>query len=458
MSDSHDPNDSYRHRNLMRISQVLHLPMRADAERQTRWQQATLPSPAAGPGKAISVMKRYGRFAVATSGLAAAIVLAVWLSLGQTSAVSAATIFDTFKTALAQSLSIHVAGIDFDNARVNGDIVLDRPGPGVENDTQYAEVHVLLRADNPEWNDIDAVLAICQTATDAWQYCRGNGGSATARGHATPTEYLVQGIGWRDFARQPLDHFGGMPLELDFERYGSKVAYLFTREQRIVVEQLLRFLLELSNAETTDEVIAGLKAAAGDVRVERRDPSTYVLRATRFARLGELELVEPVAPDVSDLLKQVVFTFHYDLASQRITSTRTQPPRGLYETGVAIRHDTSAFPLAAPDELVTFLQQRAVDVQVDKSGAGEWVFRVTGFPFPTDTSGLKWLGQYLRALRDSLNLSIYYNADSRAVQRAEFEGIGPSGRIALNIGQVELDPARLKREYWITPETMIWKR
>jgi len=455
MLNDHDSNDAIRHRNLERIGRVLPLPPSAAADRQARWQNAVLTPGALHPKHGVWNMKRYTRAALATTGIAAALVAAVWLGLGPANTVSAATVFESFRSALAQSLSIRIDGIRFEQASISGDIILDRSGePGAE--TRYAEVHVLLASDNPQWSDLDAVLAICQAPSETWQYCRGNGGMCSGVGQVAMTEYLVRGRSWRDFARQPLDHFGSMPLQLGFASDGSSVTYRFTREQRIVVEQLLRFLLDLTNAETAGQVIESVRDSAGDVRIERIEKGSYVLHASRFTQLGDLAFVRTTAPDVSELVKQAVFTFHYDPTSRQIVSTRFAPPQGLYDTGVAISCDTSEFPLDTPEALVPFLRERAVTVEADQSNKDEWVIHVTGYPFPADSSGVEWSGDYLTALRDSLTLTIEYDAAASAVRRAEFRGIGPSdGRVTLDLGPVTLDSRRVRSESWVTPQTTI---
>ncbi len=472
MSDCHDPQDACRHRNLERIGRALALPDRADADRQARWLQAPLPNPSAGTKKGISVMRTLKRLAFATTGIAAALVLGFWLTVGHATPVTAATIFDGLRAALAQSLSMRIADIDFGNVQVSGDIVLDRAGPGPQDDTQYAEVHVLMKADNPAWNDLDAVLVIAQTPTDAWQYCRGNGGSCggapgellsnlfgappPAPSHrVTFTEYLIRGRAWNDFAQQPLDQFGAMPCSLGFSVGDSAVSYTFRLEQRMVVEQLLRFLLQLSDTGTADQVIAGLKQAASDVSVERTGPTTYALRAGHFARIGELEFVAPVVPDVSALVRQTLHEFRYDPQTGDVPWTQTSPPAEIGATGVDVIADHRDWPTKQPDALIAYLEARAARVEVDRTNPRQWVFRVTGYPFPTSAAGPEWLGRFVQSLRDSLTLAIDYDSAARTVRRAEFRGIGPAGRITLDIGQVALDPARLKSDYWTTPATII---
>ena len=157
---------------------------------------------------------------------------------------------------------------------------------------------------------------------------------------------------------------------------------------------------------------------------------------------------------MSALVRQTLHEFHYDPQTGDVPWTRTIPPAEIGATGVGIIADHVNWP-TQPDALIAYLEQRAAHVEVNRTNPRQWVFRVTGFPFPTSAAGPEWLGRFVQSLRDSLTLAIDYDSAAHTVRRAEFRGIGPAGRITLDIGQVELDPARLKSDYWTTPATMI---
>ena len=461
MSAERDIRDAHRHRNLERLAGVLSLPARADAEREARWRSAPLPSNAAKVPQSAPRMKRYMRFALATSGVAATIVLIAWLSVGQVSAVSAATILTTLKDALANSLAMRIEGVDLGNVAMRGEILIDRAGPGSADDTRYAEVHVVLKSDNREWGDVDTVLVMCQTPSETWQFVRGDGASSQPAGQIVPSETLTRGRAWRDFASMPLDQFGPIPLQMDFDYNDARANYQFHPQQRVLVEQLLRLLLELSASDSADQVVEDLKQSAGQVHVEQVDPTTYVLRASQFVRLGSLDLSTPHVPDVSEFVKQYVVEIRYDSAQRRIVGRSGWNPPGLSETGVRIDSDLRKLnlPIEDPEELVTYFRARAVDVQVDQSGGNQWIIRVTGYPFPLDTSGFDWLSEFVTKLRAALTLSVYYDAPSHTVRKAEFRGLGaPDGRITLDLGPVPIDPEWLRADHWITPRTLVRTR
>jgi hypothetical protein len=458
MSADRDIRDANRHRNLERLAGVLSLPARADAERQARWRSVPLPSAPWQAEKTVSLTTRYIHFALASSGVAAVIAVVIWLSVGHVNAVSAATILTDFKIALAKSLAIRIEGLDLGSVAAKGDILLDRAGPGAADDTQYAEVHVVLKSDNREWGDVDTVLVMCQSPGETWRFVRGDSAGGWQPGQTVPSETLIRGRAWRDFASMPLDQFGPIPLQMDFDYNDSKANYHFHAQQRVLVEQLLRLLLELSATETAEQVVEDLRRSAGQVHLEQVDPTTYVLRASQFVRLGSLDLGEPQVPDVSEFVKQYVIEIRYDSTLRRIVGRSGWNPPGLSETGVRIDSDLRKLdlPVEDPEKLVAHFRARAMDVQVDRCGDGQWIIRVTGYPFPLDTSGFDWLGEFVTRLRASLTLSIYYDAPSHAVRKAEFRGLGsPDGRITLDLGPVPIDPERLRAEHWITSRTQI---
>jgi len=320
-------------------------------------------------------------------------------------------------------------------------------------------VHVLLKADNPTWNDLDAVLVACQTPNEAWEYCRGSGGSGQDIGRVVPTEDLRLGRGWDDFARHPLDDFATMPVQLRFWDDGDQVTYRFFTEQRALVEQLLRFLLDLSDVETAETLIEDLRRSAGEVRVDRIDGTSQVLRATRFSRIGPLKLEEPELPDLRELLSQVVWTVHYDSALNSVRAWGTRYPPKLRELGVSLHFDEAAreLPVDSAENLLAHLRESAAEVEVDKSGGAQWDIRVTGYPVGVDAPGVDWQRQFVRMLSESLVLSIHYDTSDEEVRRAEFHGFGsPDGRITLEMGRADLDSERLQSDYWVTERTAIY--
>jgi len=451
MSEEKNANDTFRHRNLERLGRELSLPARAGAERQARWQSATMKVDSSPTNRGFRFMKQHKWFAFLTSSAAAAIIIvAVWLGVAGATPVSAAAIFDGFKAAVQRALSIRLEGIDLGTVTVNGDLILDRSPHGSRDDTRYAEVHVLLKADDPEWNDLDAVIVIYQSPDNAWQYCRGNGGSCAEEFHVDPTEYLIEGEAWDDFVNEPLESFGGMPLRLSFSAGDSGVTYRFMRHQRAYVEQLLRFLLDISSAETTGELIEELQAAAGSIHVEQKGEAVYVLEASGFGRIEALEVTDVPLPHVDTLLQDVIWELRYDLTARQIVGTSIKGwPAALREAGIISGSGRVDLPTESAETLVHHLKGLAHKVDVEETGENIRTIRVVGYPLPLDTSSRDWRDQIMRGLLDDMTLSIYYDAEARSVTRAEFHGVGsPEGRIILEIGRVKLDPARLSPGYW----------
>jgi hypothetical protein len=455
MVPDRDQRDMQRHRNLVRIGRVIDLPT-ADAARRARWQETAPAMDAHTKTKGHGIMQRHRRLALATTSLAAAIVLALCLPIGQTARVSAAQIFQGFATALSRSVAIEIEELDFGDVQIDGQILIDRSAAAT-GETRYAEVHVLLRSENPEWNDLDAVLAMFATPTDAWQFCRGNGGWVAGTPEVHPTSHLNTGFAWDAFAAQPLAGFGSMPSALEFSVDGDTTRYRFTREQRVVTEALLGFLLELSTPGTAEQVVRDLHAAARDVTVESVDANTHILRASGFARLGEFELVAPVAPDVAELVRKTKWKLAYDPTTGAVRSWSTRPPPELYDTGVGLVVDPEALDLPWQDAeaLVAAFEARAVDVKVDERSATAWDIIVAGYPFETSTAGLDWLAAYLAGLQESLTLEVVYDAPTASVQSAVLRGFGGAdGCVRLRCGPVQIDPAWRDPGRWVTPETM----
>lgn len=278
-----DPNDVFRHRNLVRMGKTVTLPAPAGEARQARWRRPDGTVRAFPMPQTHRFAKRGRVVAVVSWGTLAAAVALVFLIIGRggVAPVSAETILTDLKSALSKSMTIRLDDIDLGSVAIDGEILIDRSPEGPANDTMYAEIHVLLKADNRSWPDIDGVLVICQTPEAAWHFCRGNGGSGGglfAPRRVTPTEYFVRGDSWQDFVHAPLRQFGAMPLSLSFFSLGGSVTYTFEQPQRDFVELLLRLLLDLTAVETAEELTEAWELNADSLEVQRPDETTLVLR------------------------------------------------------------------------------------------------------------------------------------------------------------------------------------
>ena len=453
-----DARDAQRHRNMQRIAGAVELPSPADAARKARWQQAALATDGQTPNSATG--DRHGRIRLAGAGVAAAVITSVLLTFGQPMRVSAAMIFSDLAAALRQSVAVQIENVDFGNVRIDGELLLPRSDYGA-GDVSYAEIHALMRSSNPEWNDIDAVLVICQTPEAAWQFGRGNGISTGGDGPvAKPTEYFIADYAWEQFTDQPLDGFGCMPLSMGAGYHGSQTQYRFTSGQRRVTETLLHFLLDLSSPSTTDAVVHELADSAEQVMVRRGSDGCYVLRASGFERLGALAFEATPTPDISDIVRQIVWTFGYNPTTGRINWSQFDWPEraaaddSLSGMGITTNTEALGLPLQDADSFIALLEQRAMDVEIDNRSSEQWRVAVTGYPFPVSSAGLDWLNAYLLRLRDTLTLEVVYDAATRSIRSAEFRGFaGDQGIVRLTTGAVEVDAEKLKSDYWVTSDT-----
>ncbi len=130
--------------------------------------------------------------------------------------------------------------------------------------------------------------------------------------------------------------------------------------------------------------------------------------------------------------------------------------------GIGVDYDKLSeldLPTESADALVKYLEQTARKVEVDRSSwLGRWKIRVTGYPLPLQTRGLDWAADVMPKLMHGMELSVYFDADAGTVRRAEFRNIAsPGSRITLELGQVELDPARLEPDRWVTEYTTIYE-
>lgn len=67
--------------------------------------------------------------------------------------------------------------------------------------------------------------------------------------------------------------------------------------------------------------------------------------------------------------------------------------------------------------------------------------RATGNSLLLDTAALVWRDQRMKPPIDAMTVSVYYDARTESVTRAEFNRVGSSERrIMLEFGRVELDP------------------
>ncbi len=463
--------DGFADRNMTLIGKSLHLPPRADAARAARWIEDRTGAAQATRPHSRHVTRRRATIAFIGLAAAASVVVAVWLGSVATPPVSAAEIFRSFQEALGRKLTITVEGIDLDNVTVDGEIILDRNAdePNEETDTLYTELKVVLKADNPAWNDLDGAVVVCQSPEQSWRYCRGNGLTNTSRltgvKRVEPTEFFLPGSNWQTFANAPLDDFLAMPGGLSACDWEDCVHYCFYGEQREYLQNLTRFLLRLTEPGESAAMIDELQDAAGTIEVERQDADTMVLYARNFEQVDWFFPPAPEIPEIPDkdeTSRSITWELTYDREGKHIEVTHWS---GIAEPWTL---DSEAYhalldsvPTDSVKEMVAHLKLSAREVSVTRArtmlffGRPRWKVRVIGYPLPLKISdGYHWAAEVMPGLMRDLELTLFYDTETETVSLAEFTNVaGPGSRITLEPGVTDLDPDRLDPSRWITPQT-----
>ena len=163
MNDYSDKLDRNWDHGLSAAAARISVPPPADEARQARWRNPSASQPNRATPRARG---RRGLIigCLTTGALAAAIALFALWGPGAATPVSAQMVLTQFREALSGALTIQLEGIDLGTSLIHGDIILDRKGPKSDpaTDTMYSEVHILLKADNPQWNDLDSVVIYCK--------------------------------------------------------------------------------------------------------------------------------------------------------------------------------------------------------------------------------------------------------------------------------------------------------
>ncbi len=406
-------------------------------------------------------MRRHKNWTLLTTGaVAAAIAMLVWLGIDGAKPVTAAMIFESFKEALARSVWIKIEGIDLGNVEVSGRVNLRRgEDPQVwEDDTLYSELHVLLKADNSDWNDLDGVVVTCQTPEQQWQYIRGSGGMGGAGKRVIPTEDLYMGSHWQDYLEDPLGHFGAVPLRLTFSWWASQVVYAFPDEQREYLRSLMRLLLAFSGEQDAERLVSHLETTAREVQIEKGNGADWVLTARGFGPLAEAR----PAGAVGDEWPNVRVNLHFDPVSSEIRWWESRPDGTLDpDRGRALDRwlgETLEDGQKTFEQLVAAFEAQAETVEVEKPSASKWILRAEGVQAPvTEADRVHWGTTELPELVSNLVLTIHYDAAAQVVASAEFSNVASeTGRIHLEMNDEQIDPEILSPEGWKTPFTRVY--
>lgn len=459
MSESINKTDAMRDQNLRRMAQVLRLPERPDAARQERWQQVQIEQEPIPQHTRRWFMHQHPRIAFWTTAAAAAIaVIVVGLGFGHTERVSADQVFANLKLALRKSLAMRLEGIDLGNASIRGEIIMNRSKTGSDGGNEhYSELHVLLKASNHDWNDIDAVSVVCQTPAASWHFCRGNAGTISMTDHVlgrsrvTPTDYFLNRADWKAYLRDPIGAFGQMPLSMSFKTDDSEVDYSLPLAQRAFVRKVSLFMVGLGDSGSADMIVEQLRKATLTPEIEQIGPDAWVLRTGSLSQVPALIMATPNDREIADASRELIWDFVYDERQSKITGHKFDAkPEALSDVEFEI--DWSAFEPhdGSLDEVAARLA--AVCTRVERiagPGSGETILRTIGVPIKINSKAVEWVRKTMAQLQSDMELHVHFGGKEQAVSSIEIRNIaGPSGRMILTVGETPLGEGRLNPERW----------
>ena len=453
---NHDANAIFD-QNLHHLGQSVELPADATPEQQARWKQMpeavgtkTTPHDALRFGQG---MRRFAPVA-AVVDFAAPLVVFLMVAVKGATPATAATVFDGLRNALGDSIWIDLEGVDLGPVQVRGQIYLEF-GPDPESamdDLLYSELHVKLLADNPRWEDIDAVAVTSQTPDDAWTYTRGNGigGPVSERsdGRLVPwtPESFVRKRSWSDILSQPLGQFGGIPIRMSLWDGEDQVTYGFPGAQRAYISSLLEWLLAFSGEATARQIIDDLEALAQDVSIDTTQDDLWILSARG-------DFGPPAAKVIPTITFDFVARFVPETGRVRSTETRNASADGQEIQGAVYDAQSEMalllLGLKTIDELVAYLTPISESTEFDRSDPTQGILRAMSVTIPH-----KLVEAALIHRPSEVELLIHYDPEARLVRRAEFVGVGSSdGTIRIELGSEGFDPALLDPAWWTQAAT-----
>ncbi len=457
MSTKNHHADAILDQNLRHLGQSIELPVDATPEQQARWKQM----PAAigtetTPHDALRFWQAMRRFApiAAVVAFAAPLVVLLIITIKGATPATAATVFDGLRNALADSIWIDLERVDLGPVQVRGQIYLEF-GPDPESsmdDLLYSELHVKLLADNPRWEDIDAVAVTSQTPDDAWTYTRGNGigGPVTERpdGRLVPwtPESFVRTRSWSDILSQPLGRFGGIPIRMSLGDGEDQVTYGFPGAQRAYISSLMDWLLAFSGEATARKLIDDLEALAQDVTIDTTRDDDWILSARG-------DFGPPAAKVIPTITFDFVARFVPETGRLFGTETRNASADGQEIQGAVYDAQSEMalllLGLKTIDELVAYLTPISESTEFDRSDPTQGILRAMSVTIPHEL-----VEAALIHPPNEVELLIHYDPKARLVRRAEFVGVGSSdGIIRIELGSEGFDPALLDPAWWTQEAT-----
>jgi hypothetical protein len=449
-------------KNLRRIAQNISLPTVPAAERVELWKNAAAQAwtEVPVPQQRSRLLKLWPLFTSAAA--AAGIALAAFAILANPRPVSADTIFKSFRAVLGGPLTIRLDAIGFESVGVSGQIMSDADAAG--RPRRYSEIHTILKSNNPQWADLDAVTVLNETPEQTWIFVRGAGGQTPeglgpdGRYHVKVVEQYYAGQ-LPEFMRANALQLGSVPLGLAFSHDGSSVNYSFREPERQYLNSLLDLAQHIADAQDADDLIGRLQKAAGEVRVQPAE-RCWRLRAAAFqpnVLFPELDL-KLADIDLPGVLDQVALQIEFVDPGVRYYTTAGEEP--LHKLHLFV--DQSALKAMAreaesADEFATRVRPLAREVTVSPGSHGGTAVRITGYDWKLDTCDRDRLRQLGTEIVPGIELLIEYDPQTSSIRWAEFRNLTPTGgTIRLQPGPAQLDPALLDPNHWITENTIVY--
>jgi hypothetical protein len=451
-----DSRDQILHENLRRIAQQISLPARSAEVRRAGRAAGAQPRNEAGAARRKGRLIKLWPFL--TSAVTAAGIMAAVVILANPRSVSAETIFRSLRAVLGGPLSVRLDNISFGGVSANGRIRTG--GEAVGAPGYYSEIHLVLKADNPQWSDMDVVTVLNDAPERSWLFVRGAGGEAPqAMGadglyHVKLTEQYYAGR-LPEFLRTNILDLSSVPAELSFGQSGSWARYVFGEPERKYLRSVLELAQHIGEAADAEELIGRLRTAAGQVQVEAAERGCR-LRATAFrpaALFPELDL------NVADLDVSVLSGVSYsvefvDPGSRYYTlggAERLRPFRVSIDTS-ALR--ALADEASSAEAFARRAEALAREVTVERGTHGGSVVRVSGCDWKIDASERERIREIATQIIPGIELIINYDPQANSVSWAEFRNL------TLNTGSIRFEPASTDLEaardpnQWITEDTL----
>jgi hypothetical protein len=325
MADQRSREDRLADRNLRMIGRRLTLPAEPTRRQQLAWRQGVASPPLAAsrrhasfPARGARFVRRHRRVTVATSAIAAAIVLAVLLVTPRGARVEAGVILNSLRRTLLDGFRVTFERIGDEGVYVDGQVAVAlRPACGgarrtpgavdpseLEVGSVYAEIR--LRGDERDAHraglDLHAVLALSDRSQ--WAYLRMTGLPARTL-EDEPLAWVLVGLtgggllldldGMRELLEPEAAALGRPRAAAADRRRGRETA-----DPDDIAQLVKDFLVGRAGAEQIDRMLVLIAQTARDVRLTETAPGLHVLEVREFkldtlaaddaARLADLTL------------------------------------------------------------------------------------------------------------------------------------------------------------------------